>query len=203
MLRLIKTASRDPSHSKAMTDSHLDPMSLAAQISGKGLPPVHLWNPEFCGDIDIRIARDGTWFYMGSPIGRQRLVRLFSTVLRKDDDGEFYLVTPVEKLRIQVEDAPFLVVQVDEKGQDENQQIYFRTKTDDVILADAQHRIWVEFADDGEPSPYVEVRDGLYGLIARNVYYQLVELGVERDTGEQRQFGVWSAGQFFVLGEVE
>ncbi len=178
-------------------------MSLAAQISDKGLPPVHLWNPDFCGDIDIRIARDGTWFYMGSPIGRQRLVRLFSTVLRKDDDGEHYLVTPVEKLRITVEDAPFLAVQLDEKGQGKDQDIYFRTKTDDVILADAKHRIWVEFAADGEPSPYIEVRDSLHALIARNVYYQLVELGVEIDRSEGRQFGVWSGGEFFVLGEVE
>ncbi len=186
-----------------MTDSQLDPMSLAAQISSKGLPPVHLWNPEFCGDIDIRIARDGTWFYMGSPIGRQRLVRLFSTVLRKDSDGEHYLVTPVEKLRITVDDAPFLVVQLDEKGHGENQSIYFRTKTDDVILADRDHRIWVEFAEDGEPSPYIEVRSGLYALIARNVYYQLVELGIENEQEGVRQFGVWSDGQFFVLGECE
>ncbi len=186
-----------------MSEAPVDPMSLAAQISKKGLPPVHLWNPEFCGDIDIRIARDGTWFYMGSPIGRQRLVRLFSTVLRKDDDGEHYLVTPVEKLRIQVEDAPFVVVQVDEQGQGEHQKLYFRTRTDDVVLADSDHRIWVSFSEQGEPSPYIEVRDGLQGLIARNVYYQLMELGAERSSGDSRQFGVWSAGEFFVLGEVE
>jgi len=186
-----------------MADKHLDPMSLAAQIAGKGLPPVHLWNPDFCGDIDIRIARDGTWYYMGSPIGRQRLVRLFSTVLRKDNDNEHYLVTPVEKLRITVDDAPFLVVQLDEKGEGRNQDLYFRTKTDDVIRADAQHRIWVEFREGGEPSPYVEVRNGVHALIARNVYYQLVELGVEISDSGIRQFGVWSASEFFVLGEAE
>ena len=186
-----------------MPEAPSDPMSLAAQISQKGLPPVHLWNPEFCGDIDIRIARDGTWYYMGSPIGRQRLVRLFSTVLRKDDDGEHYLVTPVEKLRIIVEDAPFVVVQVNEQGQGESQNLYFRTRTDDVVLADREHGIWVEFSDDGEPSPYIEVRNGLHALIARNVYYQLVELGTEIQTDERRQFGVWSAGEFFVLGETE
>lgn len=178
-------------------------MSLAAQISQKGLPPVHLWNPDFCGDIDIRIARDGTWFYMGSPIGRQRLVRLFSTVLRKDEDGEHYLVTPVEKLRIEVEDAPFVAVQVNEQGAGENQNLYFRTRTDDVVLADQEHRIWVEFSDDGEPAPYIEVRNGLNALIARNVYYQLVELGTEIQTDARQQFGVWSKGEFFVLGETE
>ncbi len=186
-----------------MTDSLTDPMSLAARISKKGLPPVHKWNPEFCGDIDIRIARDGTWFYMGSPIGRQRLVRLFSTVLRKDDDGEHYLVTPVEKLRIEVEDAPFLVVQVDEQNAGEHQRLYFRTRTDDVVLADSEHPIWVEFSDQGEPSPYIEIRNGLRGLIARNVYYQLVELGTELETADARQFGVWSSGEFFVLGETQ
>ena len=186
-----------------MSEIHSDPLSLASQISKKGLPPVHKWNPEFCGDIDIRIARDGTWFYMGSPIGRQRLVRLFSTVLRKDSDGEHYLVTPVEKLRIQVEDAPFIVVQVDEQGQGDLQKLFFKTKTDDIVVADTEHRIWVEFAKDGEPSPYIEVRDGLNALIARNVYYQLVELGVERVVSGSRQFGVWSSGELFVLGQVE
>ena len=185
-----------------MNSTKSDPTSLIAQISGKNLPPVHKWNPELCGDIDIRIARDGTWFYMGSPIGRKRLVNLFSTVLRKDADDEHYLVTPVEKLRITVEDAPFLVVQVEEKGTGEDQELYFRTKNDDVVMADQEHPIWVETAPDGEPSPYIEVRDRLYGLIARNVYYQLVELGTERQVDDQREFGVWSCGEFFVLGNV-
>ncbi len=186
-----------------MTSATSDPASLIAQISKKGLPPVHKWNPELCGDIDIRIARDGTWFYMGSPIGRKRLVRLFSTVLRKDDDGEHYLVTPVEKLRIEVEDAPFVVVQVEEEGKGQDQKLYFRTRTDDIILADQDHRIWVEFAEDDEPSPYLNVRSGLRGLLARNVYYQLVELGTEIQTDDGRMFGVWSAGEFFVLGPVD
>ncbi len=185
-----------------MIDSSPDPINLAAQISQKGLPPVHLWNPEFCGDIDIRIARDGTWFYMGSPIGRKRLVRLFSTVLRKEG-AEYFLVTPAEKLRIQVEDAPFLIVQVDEQGQGEHQRLYFRTRTDDVVLADAEHPIWVSFSATGEPSPYLEVRDDLHGLIARNVYYQLVELGTEREHDSGLAFGVWSAGEFFILGEMK
>ena len=202
-MQLTRVADQDQYRKMPMSEARSDPMNLAAQISKKGLPPVHKWNPEFCGDIDIRIARDGTWFYMGSPIGRQRLVRLFSTVLRKDDDGEHYLVTPVEKLRIQVEDAPFLVVQVDEQGQGEHQNLYFRTRTDDIILADSDHRIWLAFTEDGEPSPYIEVRDGLQGLIARNGYYQLVELGTERVSETGQQFGVWSAGEFFVLGDME
>ena len=186
-----------------MTSAMSDPGSLIAQISKKGLAPVHKWNPELCGDIDIRIARDGTWFYMGSPIGRKRLVRLFSTVLRKDDDGEHYLVTPVEKLRIEVEDAPFVVVQVEEEGKGQEQKLYFRTQTDDIVLADQDHRIWVEFAENDEPSPYLNVRSGLHGLLARNVYYQLVELGTEIQTDDGRMFGVWSAGEFFTLGSVD
>ncbi len=185
-----------------MSKEQFDPNSLVAQISKKGLPPVHKWNPELCGDIDIRIARDGTWFYMGSPIGRRRLVKLFSTVLRKDD-GEHYLVTPVEKLRIEVEDAPFVVVELEEQGQEQEQELYLRTKTDDVVRVDNQHRISVKYAEDGEPSPYVEVRNGLMALIARNVYYQLIEIGTIYQDQSNTKFGVWSAGEFFVLGQME
>lgn len=180
-----------------------DPNSLFEQISKRGLPPVHKWNPELCGDIDIRIAKDGTWFYMNSPIGRQRLVNLFSTVLRKDDDGEIYLVTPVEKLRIIVDDAPFLAVQLENQGTGKEQNLYFRTKNDDVVRADHDHRIWVEFSEYGEPSPYIEVRNGLNARIARNVYYQLVEIGVERSADGAVELGVWSAGEFFVLGRID
>ena len=180
-----------------------DPAKLVAQISKSGLPPVHLWSPEFCGDIDIRIARDGTWFYMDSPIGRQRLVRLFSTVLRKETDGEHYLVTPAEKLRIEVEDAPFIIVELEETGSGKDQNLYFRTRTDDVILANSEHHIFVKTTDDGQPAPYIEVRNGLMGLIARSVYYQLVELGVERNTDDRTVFGVWSSGEFFELGQLE
>ena len=185
-----------------MPDPTFDPSSLASQISKKGLPPVHKWNPELCGDIDIRIARDGTWFYMGSPIGRKRLVKLFSTVLRKDEDGEHYLVTPVEKLRINVEAAPFVVVELEEHGQEQEQELFLRTMTDDVIRVDDDHKIWVEFSEDGEPSPYVEIRDGLNALIARNVYYQLIEIGTTSEDESGTKFGVWSAGRFFVLGEL-
>jgi len=178
-------------------------MSLAARISKKGLPPVHLWNPELCGEIDMRIARDGTWYYNGSPIGRKRLVRLFSTVLRKDEDDEHYLVTPVEKLRIDVEDAPFVVVEVEEKGHGQDQVLYFRTKTDDIVTAGPKHPIWIEFSDNGEPSPYIHVRNRLNGKLARNVYYQLVEIGEEFVDAGETKFGVWSDGEFFVLGMAE
>lgn len=198
----MKTVSLDPCEGIEMSDASFDPSGLAAQISKKGLPPVHLWNPELCGDIDIRIARDGTWFYMGSPIGRKRLVKLFSTVLRKDDDGEHYLVTPVEKLRIEVEDAPFIVVELEERGQGQAQEIFLRTKTDDVIRVDDGHRIWVEYSEDGEPFPYVEIRNGLSALIARNVYYQLIEIGTVNEEESASKFGVWSAGRFFVLGQL-
>lgn len=196
-------AGRAPFQNQRKSELITDPASLAAQISKGGLPPVRQWNPELCGDIDIRIARDGTWFYMGSPIGRKRLVRLFSTVLRKDGDGEHYLVTPVEKLRIEVEDAPFLIVQLEEAESGENQKLYFRTKTDDVVLAGSDHRISVVHEADGQPSPYVEVRDGMAGLIARNVYYQLVELGTERAVNGRSVFGVWSCGEFFELGRLD
>ena len=179
------------------------PTSLVEQISQKGLPPVHEWNPELCGDIDIRIAKDGTWFYMGSPIGRQRLVKLFSTVLRKDEDDEYYLVTPVEKLRIQVEIAPFIAVQLENSGEGKNQELHFRTKTDDIVLASSKNRIWVENSDTGEPVPFIEIRNGLNALIARNVYYQLIEIGVERKMNGHTDLGVWSAGEFFVLGQFE
>lgn len=196
-------AGRDLFFNNLMTDQMSDPSTLLSQISSKGLPPVHKWNPELCGDIDIRIARDGTWFYMGSPIGRQRLVKLFSTVLRKDDDGEIYLVTPVERLRIEVDDAPFVVVEMEERGKGRDQKILFRTKTNDVVKLNEHHPLWIEFSDSGEPSPYVEIRSGLNALIARNVYYQLIELGTEWEANGTTRFGVWSFGEFFTLGRYE
>lgn len=155
-------------------------------------------------DLDMRIARDGTWFYHGSPIGRKRLVRLFSTVLRRDDDGAYYLVTPVEKARLQVDDAPFIAVEVEASGEGKAQSLRFRTNVDDYVTADAAHPIRVAFdPDSAEPSPYVEVRDGLEALIARSVYYHLVALGVEERRGRDHLYGVWSEGEFFPLGTVE
>ncbi len=169
----------------------------------KGLPPVHLWNPEFCGDLDMRIARDGTWFYMGTPIKRDRLVKLFSTVLRHDEDGKYYLVTPVEKVGITVDDAPFVIVDMDVSGKDEDQIITFRTSLDDETVAGPDHPLRFEIdSETNEPSPYVHVRARLDALINRAVYYKLVDLAVEQEMDGEAMFGVWSAGVFFPFAKV-
>ncbi len=168
-----------------------------AESDGKR-PPVHLWNPEFCGDIDMRIARDGAWFYMGTPIGRKRMVKLFSTILRHDDDGKYYLVTPVEKVGIAVDDAPFVAVEMEVTGEGSDQTIAFRTNVDDHVVVDADHPLRVEIdPETEEPAPYVLVRDRLEALVARSVFYDLVELAEERDG----VLGVQSRGQFFPLGK--
>jgi hypothetical protein len=171
------------------------------EIRPNGLPPVHKWNPPFCGDIDMRIARDGTWYYMGSPIGRKPMVRLFSSVLRHDDDGRYYLVTPVEKVGIQVDDAPLVAVEMTVEGEGTARMLAFRTQVDDVVVADADHPIRVAIdPGTGEPAPYVLVRDRLEALIARAVFYDLVELADEREVDGRMVLGVWSAGTFFTLG---
>lgn len=175
-----------------------------AQGDGKSLPPVHLWNPDFCGDMDMRIARDGTWYYMGSPIGRKSMVRLFSTILRHDEDGKFYLVTPVEKVGIKVDDAPFVAVEMFVEGAGERQLLSFRTSVDDMVTADRDHPIRVAYHDGtGAPSPYVRVRDRLEALIARAVFYDLVEIAVEARVNGKVILGVWSSGVFFPLGSPE
>jgi hypothetical protein len=162
--------------------------SAAAAKKGRGLPPVHLWNPPFCGDIDMRIARDGTWFYEGTPIGRPGLVRLFSTILKREE-GKFFLVTPVEKVGILVEDAPFVAIDFNPSGED----LVFETNVGDTVTAGPDHAIRVVMAQDGEPSPYLHVRAGLEALIDRKSFYRLVEIGVH----EGGQFGVRSGGVFF------
>lgn len=157
--------------------------------------------PQLCGDLDMRIGRDGTWFYHGSPIGRNRLVKLFAGVLRRDDDGDFWLETPAEKGRIEVDDAPFVAVELTASGAGEEQDLRFRTNLDEVVTADADHPIHVTFdPNTGEPSPYIHLRDGLDALIARPVYYELVALGQEVMVKGERVYGVWSGGHFFVLG---
>lgn len=173
-----------------------DPAAIAARLKSEKLPPVDTWNPPFCGEIDMRIARDGTWYYQGGPIGRPAMVRLFSTVLRRDEDGRYYLVTPVEKLAIRVDDAPFVAVEMTTHGQGRDQVLTFRTNVDDEVMAGPEHPIRVVTAPDGEPSPYVHVRGRLEALISRAVFYDLVELAEERDG----LLGVWSAGAFFPLG---
>lgn len=176
---------------------------LLAQIpkgEGKGVPPVHLWNPDFCGDIDMRIARDGTWYYLGTPIGRKPMVRLFSTIIRRDGD-DYFLITPVEKVGIQVEDAPFVAVTLQVEGEGETQVLRFTTNVEDEVSAGEEHpiRVVIDPATQ-EPSPYVLVRRNLEALIHRNVFYQLVELAVEREIDGESWLGVWSAGQFYPIG---
>jgi hypothetical protein len=180
-----------------------DLATLVAALKNRKLPPVHSWNPAHCGPSDMRISRDGTWSYRGSPIGRMPMVRLFSTVLRRDPDDIYYLVTPVEKLTIEVEDVPFLAIEMLVEGSGREQQLSFRTNVDDAVLADATHPIRVvEDAASGEPSPYVLVRDRLEARIVRAVFYDLVELGCEMPVAGGAQLGIWSAGVFFPLGKL-
>lgn len=173
---------------------------IAASVraaKGKGLPPVHLWNPPFCGDLDMRIARDGTWFYQGTPIGRPGLVRLFSTILRKDGD-KYFLVTPVEKVGITVDDAPFVAVDFDVSGEGQQQRLTFHTNVGDSVTAEPETPLrFVRDPETGEPSPYVMVRAGLEALIDRKSFYRLVELGMEHKVDGVTWFGLWSDGAFF------
>jgi hypothetical protein len=172
----------------------------ASEAKGRGLPPVEKWHPEHCGDIDIRIARDGTWFHNGSPIGRHKLVRLFSTILRKDPDG-YHLVTPAEKMRIEVEDAPFIAVLLQVDGAGPDQRLIFTTNVGDETQAGPDNPIRVETdPETGEPSPYVHVRRGLEARIARAVFYQLADLAVPGEGKDAGTLGVWSAGRYFALG---
>ncbi|MEM8824117.1 MAG: DUF1285 domain-containing protein [Pseudomonadota bacterium] len=165
----------------------------AARSEGKrGAPPVHLWNPPYCGEIDIIIKRDGTWFHEGTPIGRPGLVKLFASILKKED-GRHYLVTPVEKVGIQVEDAPFVAVDFT-AGAD---GLTFETNVGDHVIAGPDHPIRMDLAEDGEPSPYIEIRRGLEALIDRKSFYRLAEIGEE----EQGMFGLRSSGTFFPLIE--
>jgi len=159
---------------------------------------------QFCGDIDMRIARDGTWFYQGSPIGRKPLVKLFASVLHRDHEGEFWLQTPAEKCRIQVDNAPFIAVEMMVEGKAREQSISFRTNVDENVKVGTNHPIRVEVdPQTGEPSPYVVVKRGLEALISRAVFYDLVELGVEKRVSGKPAFGVWSRGSFFFLGDPE
>ncbi|MFV0513680.1 MAG: DUF1285 domain-containing protein [Jhaorihella sp.] len=172
-----------------------DGIASAARAAGKkkGLPPVHLWDPPFCGDLDMRIARDGTWFYLGTPIGRHELVRLFSSILRKEE-GRYFLVTPVEKVGITVDDAPFVAVDFEARGEGRDQVLEFQTHVGDSAVAGPKNPIRVERdPESGEPSPYVLIRAGLEALIDRKSFYRLVERGAHHDGW----FGLWSSGVFF------
>ncbi|TVQ52664.1 MAG: DUF1285 domain-containing protein [Rhodobacteraceae bacterium] len=167
--------------------------AAASQAAKKGPPPVHLWDPPFCGDLDIRIARDGAWFYLGTPIGREALVRLFASVLRKDGDA-YFLVTPVEKVGIRVDDAPFVAVDFRREGD----RLVFLTNVGDETAAGPDNPIRVvRDPETGEPSPYVHVRRGLEALIDRKTFYRLVEIGETRPVDGEPWFGLASGGAFF------
>ncbi len=177
--------------------------AIAAQLPKGKIPPVETWQPDFSGNMDMRIARDGTWYYLGSAIKRQKMVQLFASILRHDQDGTYYLVTPVEKFAITVDDAPFQAVAMDVHGQGREQVLTFRTNVDDEVMAGPEHPIRVEIDPvTEEPSPYVHVRAGLEALISRAIFYDLVELAVEEDRDGKTQFGIWSAGVFFPIGSL-
>ncbi|MFN4155004.1 MAG: DUF1285 domain-containing protein [Paracoccaceae bacterium] len=172
--------------------------SLAA-LPKKGLPPVHLWNPPYCGEMDMRIARDGTWFHEGTPIGRAPMVKLFSSILKREGD-RYFLVTPVEKLGIRVDDAPFLAVDFIAKGTGRDQRLTFSTKTEDEVTAGPDHAIRVtRDPATGEPAPYIHIRAGMEALIDRKTFYRLVDLGLQEDVDGTPWFGVWSADVFFPM----
>jgi hypothetical protein len=187
---------------------NLDGLTTAARdaaansSTGKGLPPVHLWNPPFCGDLDMRIATDGTWFYQGTPIGRPALVRLFSTILKRED-GKHFLVTPVEKVGIRVDDAPFLAVEMQKQDETGGRLLRFRTNVDDWVDCDAAHRLRFEAAADGGLTPYLHVRADLWAKVTRALYYDLVDMGEERVVDGRAMFGVASAGEFFAMADAE
>jgi hypothetical protein len=184
-------------NSDAPQSERLAEGTAAGKAQGAGPDPS-------CGDFDMRIARDGTWYHEGAPIGRLPLVKLFSTVLHKDENGEFWLITPVEKGRIVVDDAPFTAVELTVEGAGPAQILSFRTNIDDIVTAGPDHPIRV--AEDpvtGEPSPYILIRDRLEALILRPVFYHLVELGEEREVDGGRVLGVSSGGSFFPLGALD
>jgi uncharacterized protein len=168
---------------------------IATLIEQRRLPPVEQWNPTHCGDSEMRIARDGTWFHQGSPIGRQAMVRLFSTILRREADGRYVLVTPVEKLDIAVEDAPFVAVEMKAEGEGTAARLAFRLNTGDLVTAGPDHPLRFAEGEDG-PRPYLHVRGGLEALVARAVYYDLAERALADDAARP---GVWSDGAFFAL----
>jgi uncharacterized protein len=163
---------------------------------------------QFCGDIDMRIGHDGTWFYHGSPIGRKPLVKLFASVLRREDDGDYWLVTPVERARIRVDDAPFTAVEVNASGAGKGHTLTFRTNVDDEVTLDAEHPLEVRFhGERREPRPYIRVRGRLEARVLRPVFYELVAIAqpAPRDKSgiDPGSIGVWSSGHFFSLGRAE
>jgi hypothetical protein len=182
----------------------LDGIADHARKGGKkGPPPVHLWNPPFCGDLDMRIASDGTWHYLKTPIGRPALVKLFASVLKREDD-KYFLVTPVEKCGIVVDDAPFLAVEMKVDAGARGRVLNFRTNVDDWVPCGPEHRLRFEpEPDTGGLKPYLYVRRDLWAKVTRALFYDLVELGEERDVGGERMFGLVSDGEFFIMAPAD
>jgi len=175
----------------------------ARQAGERGLPPVHLWNPPFCGDLDMRIAADGTWYYLKTPIGRHALVKLFASVLKREGDN-YYLVTPVEKCGLVVDDAPFLAVELKAEQGERGQVLRFRTNVDDWVACGPGHALRFEPEDGtGGLKPYLHVRRNLWAKVTRALFYDLVELGEEREVGGELMFGVASDGEFFAMAPAE
>jgi len=183
-------------------DNRVDAQNILSSLSQfKGPAPVHLWNPPYCGEIDIRIASDGRWYHEGSLIRRPALMQLFASVLRREEDGSYCLVTPAERVSIQVDDCPFLATMVDSEGEGPQRRLVFTLNTAEQVLADSEHPLRFETIK-GEPHPVLTVRSGLEALLSRNVFYQLVEFAeVEKAQGEEHLV-LYSAGSKFDLGSV-
>ncbi len=179
--------------------SSLSLADIARLAEEHKLPPVERWNPDHCGDSEMRIARDGSWYHQGSPIGRPAMVKLFSTILRREQDGSHVLVTPVEKLDIEVEDAPFVAVEMKADGEGAAARLHFRLNTDDIVTAGPDNAIRFEAHADG-PRPYLHVRRGLEALISRAVYYELADRALADANGAP---GIWSDGAFFPMEPVQ
>jgi uncharacterized protein len=175
--------------------AHMSLADIAKALTEKRLPPVETWNPAHCGDSEIRIARDGRWYHQGATIDRVSMIRLFSTILRREPDGRFVLVTPTEKLDIEVEDAPFQAVEIKSEGKGATRRLAFRLNTDELVIAGPNHGL--RFADDASgPIPYLQVRNGLEARVARPAYYDLAELALNEGSDPP---GLWSDGAFFAL----
>ena len=182
--------------------NEVNPASLLKTISllrEDELPPVHLWNPPICKNVFMRIAQDGRWYYMDSPIGRERMVKLFSRVLRYDDDGHYYLVTPIEKIRLIVDDKPFTIINFEIKNPGLKQKIFFETNTSDFFLLDKKHPLRVVNNSKNEPSPYILIRSNLEGRITRNIFYKLVDISLTKKINGKSTIGIWSDNSFFSL----
>src|SRR5438128_314011 len=193
LMGAVEVKQTDPS-SNSTTGAKLTQNAGAGNSSPAITTSIRRRLPIDRGDLDMRIARDGTWFYRGSPIGRSSLVKLFASVLRRESDGRYWLVTPAERGRVTVEDVPFIAVAVDRAGEGREQRLIFRTNLDEIVTAGPDHPLRIETAADGEPAPYILVRPGLEARLARPVFYELAELGGEECIAGEVQFGVWSGG---------